>query len=182
MLLTLDISTVQTGYCVGALGRRPRWGVMRPGNLPRDERIAYMAESVVQMVKATGADQVVAEQVSVGHGARANFNSAVALAEAHGAIRYALRPTGLTMATMNLATARKELGIRLALGIKGNPKKEDARRWLTAQGYPTVNGDEADALVLWLAVTMGRTGTTMQPQLRPRLSPQRTPGQTWLEG
>lgn len=165
MLLTLDLSTTQSGYCVGLPGRRPRWGVFRPGNLPKDDRVAYMAASIVQLCKATGVRQVVAEQVSVGAGMRANFSSSVALAECHGAVRYALRPLGLSMATFNLATARAQLGIRVALGIKGNPKKEDVIRWLTSQGYPTANGDEADALAIWLAVVMGKT-PTLDPSLK----------------
>lgn len=164
MLLTLDLSTVQSGYCVGAAGRRPRWGVFRPGNLSRDERIAYMAASVAQLCQATGVNRVVAEAVSVGSFSRAdgtkgagNLMSAVALAEVHGAVKFAIRPQGLRMETLNLSTARKDAGVRLDLGIKGAPNKDDCRRWLAAKGYPTMNGDEADALVLWRALLEPRT-------------------------
>lgn len=164
MLVTLDLSTVQTGYCAGAAGRRPRYGVFRPGNLPRDERTAYMAASVAQLCQSVGARRVVAEAVSVGSFTKSdgtkgpgNLMSAVALAEVHGAVKYALRPLGLTMETLNLSTARKDAGVRLDLGIKGAPNKDDCRRWLAAKGFPTMNGDEADALVLWRALLEPRT-------------------------
>jgi len=165
MLLALDLSTTQTGYAVGAPGRRPRWGVFRPGNLTRDERVAYMAASVVQLCKAMGVTKVVAEQVSVV--GKVQMLSAVALAECHGAVRYALRPLGLTMATLNLSSVRAQLGIREALGIKGAPKKPDVVRWVQAQGYPVTNGDEADALAIYLAVILGKV-PTMDPTLKVR--------------
>jgi hypothetical protein len=150
-----------------------------------------MAASAVQMAKATGAIKVVAEQVSVGSFTKkdgskgaGNLQSALALSEAHGAIRYALRPLGLVMTTFNLSSARAQLGIRTDLGIKGAPKKDDVRRWLTAQGFPTVNGDEADALVIWLAVHLGKAPAMPTPQARPRrtITTQPSQGTAWLQG
>lgn len=173
MLLALDISTTQTGYAIGAQGRRPKWGVFRPGNMPREERIQFIAASVRQAVLSTGCKQVIAEAVSVGSFKRADgtkgagsLTVAVALAEAHGAIKNELIKLGIRMTTMNLASARSQLGIRVDLGIKGAPKKADVQQWLKNQSYPTVNDDEADALVIWLAVMLEKTGTNMDPTLK----------------
>lgn len=173
MLLALDISTTQTGYAIGAKGRRPNWGVFRPGGMPREERIQFIAASVVQAVKLRGVDQVVAEAVSVGSFKRADgtkgagsLSVAVALAEAHGAIKNELIKLGIRMTTMNLASARSQLGIRVDLGIKGAPKKADVQLWLKNQGLPTVNDDEADALVVWLAMMLDKTGTKLDPTLK----------------
>jgi hypothetical protein len=178
MLLALDISTTQTGYCVGVPTMRPRYGVFRPKQaMSREERIYFTACCVAQAVKGMVVTKVVAEAVSVGGWVKkdgtkgaGSLMSAVALAEAHGAIRNELwRCFKLRMENFNLASARSQLGIRQELGIKGAPGKADVRRWLKNQGYPTVNDDEADALAIWLALCMGKTGTTIsQPGLKVR--------------
>lgn len=172
MLLTLDISTTATGYCVGAPGSRPRFGAFKPGNLDRTQRIYFMACSVVHAVKTTGADQVVAEAVSVGSwtnkngkAGAGNFMNAGALNQAHGAISNELwRVCKLRMETMNLATARSQLGIRKA---PGQTWKQAVISWCRAQGYAVQDDNAADALAIWLAVVMGKTGTTIsQPGLK----------------
>jgi hypothetical protein len=178
VLLALDISTAQTGYCCGVPTGRPRFGVFTPkASLDRIQRIHFMACSVANAVKAIGADQVVAEGVNVGsytdkkgNKGKGNLMSALALAEAHGAIKNELwRVFKIRMATLNMSNARSVLGIRKELGIEGNPKKADVLRWLRAQGYPVVNDDEADALVIWLAMVMQKTGTTIsRPDLKLR--------------
>lgn len=176
MLLALDISTTQTGYAIGAKGRRPKWGVFRPGGMPREERIQFIAASVAQAVRETGCTQVVAEEISVssykradGSKADGNMKTAIALGEAHGAIKNELIKLRIRMTVFNLSSARAQLGIRKDLGIKGAPKKEHVQQWLRNQGMPTVNDDEADALVIWLAVMMEKTATKMDPTLRLKL-------------
>ena len=165
MILALDISTVQTGYCVGAVNKKPRWGVFRPqGALSRTERIAFMAASVAQLVKSLHVRQVVAEQLSVtsykradGTKGGANFKSAEALAECRGVIKHELRRFLLPMTDVNLQSARSKLGIRERMGIeKGGVKKADVIQWLRNNGVPVDNGDEADAIVVWMAVSLGK--------------------------
>lgn len=172
MLLTLDISTTATGYCVGIPGQRPRCGAFKPGNLDRVQRIYFMAASAVNAVQKTGADQVVAEAVSVGSWGNkdgkkgaGSFTSAGALFEAHGAVKNELwRVCKMRMETMNLSTARSQLGIRK---LPGQTWKQAVMGWCIAQGYAVTDDNAADALAIWLAVVMGKTGTTIsQPGLK----------------
>lgn len=163
MLLTLDISTVQTGYAIGAADRRPRWGVFRPGNLPREHRVNAIKHSILRTVKLMGVKAVVAEAVSVGGWQKkdgkkggGNFQTALTLAEAHGVIKDAMLEARIPYETVNLSSARARLGIRYDLGIDGQLRKDDIREWLARQGYPTVNADEADAMVIYQAVMLGK--------------------------
>lgn len=164
-LLALDVSTTQTGYCIGAPNTKPRFGAIRPpASMSRTERIAYIAAEILMLAKAMRAKRVVMEQLSVtsykrqdGTKADANFKSAEAMAECRGVIKHVLRPLFVAVTDANMQSARARLGIRASLGIeKGGVKKAHVLQWLRNHQIPVDNGDEADAIVIWLAVSLGK--------------------------
>lgn len=159
MILTLDLSTTQTGWAYGPEGRREptAWGSIKPkSTLHRPSRIAHIVAELRPMLIDPLTQRVVAEDLNVGsqqrkdgQKAKGSMTSVIALAEVRGAIQHELwKERGLEIEYAHPSTVRASLKIQ---GIKGLPNKDDIRIVLDRMGIKTANTDESDAVAVFWA-------------------------------
>lgn len=133
-LLTLDLSTTETGYCIGA-DKPVVWGVIKPkSSLDLEARNSYIA----QEVSAMACDDIVAEALHYARG----MKTVRALFMLHGAVQQTLMPKRITW--MHQASVYKVLGL-------GKQDKNKGLAYVNKMGYKTRNLNESDAILMWLA-------------------------------
>ena len=158
MILTLDISTTQTGWCWGdpSTERPAGWGSLKPKSTThRPSRIAFMLQGMTPFLDSPDLKRVIAEDLSVGSkaGGKGNMKAITALAECRGVIQHQFWvKRGITVEYANLSTVKSACKPR---GFKGLPTKADLRSLFSSMGMETKNEDESDAIAVWIA-TKGR--------------------------
>jgi len=141
-ILGLDLSTTETGYCLAVNGTITEVGIIKPSpKLDRFEKIIYIAEEAMKLIKSKKVDELVIEDIYL-----AWVDAYGVLARLQGAMIYMwykckLRPLLIYSCT----TARKNIG------IKGNSKKKEVIQIINDRlGINLKNDNEADAIVLIL--------------------------------
>lgn len=138
-LISLDISTRSTGYCVSVNNKIKEYGTLASSHKDHLVRGNSMADNINLLVKKYGTfDKVVVEELKVSR----NLHTTVMLANVQGLILRELSPSPTEFVA---PTVWRKL-------YKINGKREEAKKkaisLVKSKGYEVKNDDEAEAILL----------------------------------
>lgn len=153
IVLGVDLSNTETGYCLSKDGKISDYGTIKPSStLSPIDKLVYVIEEIQKLIKKFNVDELVIEDIYCGY-----IQAFLILGRLQGAIilvwhKLKLRPPIIYRTT----TAR------CTIGIKGNAKKKDVMEAINKRlGLKITNDNISDAIVLILTYLkekeLGRT-------------------------
>ena len=141
MLLSLDLSLNETGYCVDT-SQSIASGILKPPkNLTQYEKIEYNLTKILELVEANNIKLVGIEAAAYGM----KSSSMNILAEQQGVIKHELRKRGVSVTEVAISSIKKYIT------GKGNAKKVQVIQSLRDKyNILATNHNECDAIALHL--------------------------------
>lgn len=156
-LLTLDISSSMTGWCVYKDGSYKKSGTLQGADAkrPGTERIIAMADSITGRLEVEAPDIIVIEDTY----ARSGFNSSKLLDRIHGAVIYRAAFEGIPVSYIAIPTWRAACGFPSTFALKKSGIKSCSKEYkrlsirLASEitGYTITDDNEADAICIGAA-------------------------------
>jgi len=141
MLLSLDLSLNETGYCIDTTNLITSGIIKPPKTLSQYQRIDYNLSKILELVKDNDIKLVGIEAAAYG----LKSSSMNILAEQQGVIKYELRKRGIAVTEGNISSIKK------FITGKGNAKKIEVIKALRDKyNILTTNHNECDAIALHL--------------------------------
>ena len=142
-ILCLDISTKETGWCLGINNKIEKYATIKPKTtLTTVEKIIYTADEVEKLFEKFKIDLLIVEDLYFGY-----FNALLFLAQARGIITYKWYKY-----SKQILLAYSCTSVRKFIGIKGNAQKKDVCIGVSKILNITIQNDNvADAVALMLA-------------------------------
>jgi Holliday junction resolvasome RuvABC endonuclease subunit len=141
MLLTLDLSLNETGYCINANGTVKSGIIKPPKELTQYERIEHNLKAVLSLIEQFKIKMVGIESAAYG----LKSSSMNILAEQQGVFKYELKKRNVGVAEINISSIKK------FITGKGNAKKVDMINALrNNHNVLTKNNNECDAIGIYM--------------------------------
>lgn len=146
-ILTLDLSTKQSGWCVGSNGHLDAHGYITASSKDTVKRIIKMRDELTEIMKNNKIDKIIMEQVRPEYNSRTNkvlmWLQAVIVVAA-----YEVNPK-IECEFINASQWRAALKIKQGRGIKREQLKPQDIQYVKNKYNITVNDDQADAICIF---------------------------------
>ncbi len=146
-ILSLDLSTKSSGYCIGIDGKFESYGCVTASSKDVEKRIIKMRDDIKQIIKNNKIDLIIMEQV------RPEYNSHTnkVLMWLQGVITiaaYEVNPK-IKCEFIGASTWRAALKIKQGRGIKRQALKPQDIQYVQNKYNIKVNDDQADAICIF---------------------------------